>query len=47
VVLNWCNFINVDLKRWPHVAGFAARVASRPAVQKAMVSEGLIKEAIA
>jgi len=47
VVLNWCNFINVDLKRWPHVAGFVARVAGRPAVRKAMASEGLIEEATA
>jgi glutathione S-transferase len=47
VVLNWCNFISVDLQRWPHVAAFVARVAARPAVRAAMAREGLIEEAAA
>lgn len=45
VVLNWCNFINVDLQRWPRVAAFFARMASRPAVRTAMRHDGLIAEA--
>jgi len=45
VVLNWCNFIGVDLKRWPHVADFVARMANRSAVRTAMAHEGLIAEA--
>lgn len=45
VVLNWCNFIGVDLGRWPHVEGFVTRMASRPAVRSAMAKEGLIAEA--
>lgn len=45
VVLNWSNFVGVDLKRWPHVAAFMTRVASRPAVRTAMLREGLIQEA--
>lgn len=44
VVLNWCNFIGVDLRRWPNVAAFAARVARRPAVRSALAEEGLLKE---
>jgi|EndMetStandDraft_8_1072994.scaffolds.fasta_scaffold117508_3 glutathione S-transferase len=45
VVLNWCNFIAVDLKRWPHVAGFVTRMSNRSAVRTAMAREGLIAEA--
>lgn len=47
VVLNWSNFVGVDLKRWPRVAAFMARMASRPAVRAAMLREGLIQEAAA
>lgn len=45
VVLNWCNFIGVDLQRWPNAAAFVMRVAQRPAVRSALREEGLIKEA--
>ncbi len=44
VVLNWTNFIGVSLDRWPVVASYFARVASRPAVRSAMLAEGLIKD---
>ncbi|WP_420005995.1 glutathione transferase GstA [Arenibacterium sp. LLYu02] len=42
VVANWANFTEIDLSRWPHLAGLVERVAARPAVQKAMKAEGLI-----
>jgi glutathione S-transferase len=41
VVLNWSNFIGLDLERWPSVSAYVARVASRPAVRAAMASEGV------
>lgn len=42
VVANWANFTGIDLARWPQLAGFVARVAQRPAVQKALSTEGLL-----
>jgi len=45
VVSNWSNFVGIDLKKWPNVAAFVARVAARPAAQKAMGAEGLLKDA--
>lgn len=47
VVLNWSNFVGLDLTRWPHVAAFMARLSGRPAVRTAMLREGLIQEAAA
>lgn len=44
VVANWANFTGIDLGRWPNVEAFVARVAARPAVQAAMVAEGLIEQ---
>lgn len=38
---NWAKPVGLDLKRWPNIAAFAARVAQRPAVQAALKSEGL------
>ena len=42
VVANWANFTGIDLLQWPQLAGFVARVAQRPAVQKALSAEGLL-----
>ena len=43
-ILRWTNFVGLDLKRWPVLAAYAARVESRPKVQEALVAEGLIKQ---
>ncbi|HEX7841984.1 MAG TPA: glutathione transferase GstA [Kofleriaceae bacterium] len=40
-VTNWANFVKLDLSAFPNLLAFQARVAARPAVQAAMVAEGL------
>ena len=44
-VLNWTNFLNVDLSKYPAIKDFQARVAARPKVKEAMEAEGLLKKA--
>lgn len=43
VVLNWSAMLKVDLTPWPALVAFQQRVMARPAVQKALHAEGLIK----
>lgn len=45
-IVNWHNFIGLDLGPWPVLVAYQARVAARPAVRRAMQEEGLI-EAVA
>jgi glutathione S-transferase len=45
VVLNWFGKVGIDLATYPNVKAFHARVATRPAVKKAMTDEGLLKAA--
>jgi glutathione S-transferase len=45
VVVNWSNFVGIDLGRWPALKDYVARVAARPKVQEAMAAEGLLKKA--
>jgi glutathione S-transferase len=42
-VVNWTNFVKIDLSKWPVLVAYQARVAARPKVQEAMKAEGLIK----
>ena len=44
-IVNWTNFLGIDLAKWPALAEFQARVAARPKVQEAMAAEGLNKKA--
>ena len=44
-VVNWSNFLGIDLGKWPKLKEFQARVAARPKVQEAMAAEGLNKKA--
>lgn len=41
VVINWSNFVGIDLQKWPNVERFVAHTSKRPAVQAAMSTEGL------
>jgi glutathione S-transferase len=40
-ITNWANFVKFDLKDYPNVRAFQARVAQRPKVQEALKAEGL------
>jgi glutathione S-transferase len=42
-IINWTNFVGIDLKDYPNVAAYSARIAARPKVQEALRAEGLIK----
>jgi glutathione S-transferase len=41
-VMNWGQWVGIDLKQWPNIAAYMERVASRPAVQTALKKEGLL-----
>ena len=41
-ILGWPAYVGYDLTRFPHLQAFAARIAERPAVQKALREEGLL-----
>lgn len=43
-VLGWTRFVNMDLSPWPALVQFVERVSARPAVQDALVAEGLLKK---
>ena len=42
-VLNWTNFHDIDLAKWPSIKSFMGRVGGRPKVQEALKAEGLAK----
>ncbi|MET0209354.1 MAG: glutathione transferase GstA [Burkholderiaceae bacterium] len=42
-VTNWAGHVGVDISKLANLAAVRERVASRPAVQAAMVAEGLVK----
>ncbi len=42
-VASWGQYVGVDIKQWPQLAAYVARVAARPAVQAALQAEGLLK----
>ena len=42
-IVNWTNFVGIDLKPYPNVVAYMARVGTRPKVQEALRAEGLLK----
>jgi glutathione S-transferase len=42
-VVNWCNFVSIDLKSYRNLQAFMARVAERPKVREALKAEGLLQ----
>ena len=44
-ILSWAAHLKVDLSPYPALTAFLERVAARPAVRRAMITEGLVKEA--
>jgi glutathione S-transferase len=44
-VVNWVNFLSIDISKWANLKAFQERVAARPKVQEAMAAEGLTKKA--
>ena len=42
-IVNWTNFVGIDLKPYPNLAAYMARVAARPKVLETLKSEGLAK----
>ena len=42
-IVNWTNFVKIDLKPYPNVAAYIGRVGARPKVQETLKAEGLIK----
>jgi glutathione S-transferase len=43
VMLNWAHHFRIDMKPFPKLEGYFARVKSRPHVLEAMKEEGLVK----
>lgn len=39
--LNWCNFLQLSLDKWPSLQAYLTRMSERPAVQAALRAEGL------
>jgi glutathione S-transferase len=42
-IVNWTNFVGIDLKPYPNLQAYMARVAARPKVQETLKAEGLIR----
>ncbi|UGQ46641.1 glutathione transferase GstA [Massilia endophytica] len=43
-IVNWTNFVNIDLAPYPYLRAYMKRIAERPKVQEALHAEGLSAE---
>ncbi len=44
-IVNWSNYLQIDLRPYPHLKRYQDQVAARPAVHQAMQAEGLLRAA--
>jgi glutathione S-transferase len=44
-IVNWSNFLDVDLAAYPALSAYMTRIAERSKVREALVAERLIKKA--
>ncbi len=42
-LLTWTGHVGIDLKKWPVLAAYSARVSQRPKVHEALKAEGLVR----
>ena len=42
-IVNWTNFVGIDLKPYPNLVAYMGRVGARPKVQETLKAEGLLK----
>lgn len=42
-IVNWTNFVGIDLKAYPNLGAYMTRVGGRPKVHEALKAEGLAK----
>jgi glutathione S-transferase len=42
-IVNWTNFVGIDLKPYPNIVAYMSRVGGRPKVHEALKAEGLMK----
>jgi glutathione S-transferase len=44
-IVSWSSFLKIDLKPYPKLQAYQARVAARPKVREALAAEGLLSKA--
>jgi glutathione S-transferase len=42
-IVNWTNFVSIDLKPYPNIAAYTSCIGGRPKVLEALKAEGLAK----
>ena len=42
-IVNWTNFVKIDLKTYPNIVTYMSRISGRPKVLEALKAEGLAK----